>query len=199
MGNRFPGAIAALLLLVATATTTSAVVFEIDSAHTNAEFAVRHLMISTVRGSLGKVTGTVTVDESDILKSTAEATIDVKGLNTGEAKRDEHLRGPDFFDVAKHPTITFKSKKVTQVGADRFSVVGDLTLHGVTKEVSLDVEGSPKPIKDPWDNVKLGGQARTKINRQDFGMAFSATLDNGGLVVANEVDVTINIEVTQKK
>lgn len=194
--RNFVYSVIALALFVGPA---AAAQFEIDSAHTSAEFSVRHLMISSVRGALGKVTGTVTLDESDISKSSVEASIDVKGLNTGDAKRDDHLRNPDFFDVAKYPTITFKSKKVTQAAADRFTVVGDLTMHGVTKEVSLDVEGSSKPINDPWGNVKLGGQARTKVNRQDFGMSFSATLDNGGLVVGNDVDVTINVELTQKK
>ncbi len=178
---------------------TLAATFEIDSAHTSADFAVKHLMISTVHGSMGKVTGTINVDESDITKSSVEATIDVKGLSTGDPKRDDHLRNPDFFDAAKFPTISFKSKKVTQVAADHFTVVGDLNMRGVTKEVTVEVEGSPKPIKDPWGNVKLGGEARAKVNRQDFGMNFSATLDSGGLVVANEVDVTINLEVTQKK
>ncbi|MBI1814225.1 MAG: polyisoprenoid-binding protein [Deltaproteobacteria bacterium] len=176
-----------------------AATFDIDPAHTNAEFAVRHLMVSTVRGHLGKVSGAVQLDETDVTKSSVTATIDVTGIETREPKRDEHLRGADFLDVKQYPTITFKSKEVTKLADDTFIVKGDLTIRGVTKEVTLDVEGSPKPFTDPFGNVKLGGVARTKINRQDFGVAWSKSLDNGGLVVGNELEITIDIELTKKK
>ncbi len=181
------------------ATGARAATFDIDPAHTNAEFAVRHLMVSTVRGHLGKVSGAVQLDETDVTKSSVTATIDVTGIETREPKRDEHLRGADFLDVKQYPTITFKSKEVTKLADDTFIVKGDLTIRGVTKEVALDVEGAPKPFTDPFGNVKLGGVARTKINRQDFGVAWSKALDNGGLVVGNELEITIDIELTKKK
>lgn len=174
-------------------------VFEIDPSHTSAQFAVKHLVVSTVRGSMGQVTGTLQFDDSDPTKSSVEATIDVAGVDTRDAKRDEHLRGPDFFDAAKYPTITFKSKRVERVADGTFKVTGDLTLKGVTKEVVLDVEGATKPIRDPFGNIKLGGAARTKINRQDFGVSWSRSMDGGGLVVGDDVDIVIDVEVKQRK
>ena len=177
----------------------SATTFEIDPAHSSAQFAVRHLMVSTVRGTLGKVAGTVNLDAADVTKSSVEASIDATGIDTHEPKRDQHLKSPDFLDVAKYPAITFKSKKVTKIADDKYQVTGDLTLHGVTKEVVLDAEGSPKPFTDPSGNTKLGGAVRTKINRQDFGVAWNKTLDNGGVVLGNDVDVTIDIELMKKK
>ncbi|HVO24208.1 MAG TPA: YceI family protein [Candidatus Margulisiibacteriota bacterium] len=179
-------------------TAAKAATFEIDPAHTSAQFAVRHLMVSTVRGTLGKVTGTVSLDDADVTKSTVEATIDVAGIETREPKRDAHLKSPDFLDVAKYPTIVFKSKKVTKVADDKYHVTGDLTLHGVTKEVVLDAEGSPKPFTDPFGNAKLGGAVHTKINRQNFGVAWNKALDGGGVVVGDDVDVTIDIELIKK-
>jgi polyisoprenoid-binding protein YceI len=172
--------------------------WQIDSAHTSAQFAVRHLMVSTVRGTLGKVTGTVNLDETDLTKSAVEASVDVAGIDTREPKRDTHLKGPDFFDVEKHPTITFKSKKITKLGETNFQVAGDLTMHGVTKEIVLDVEGTPKSLKDPMGKVRLGGIATTKLNRKDFGIVWNSAMDGGGVVVADEVDVTIDIELTQQ-
>jgi len=176
----------------------SASTWQVDSAHTAVQFAVRHLMVSTVRGTLGKATGTVNLDEGDPTKSTVEASIDVNGIDTREPKRDQHLKSPDFFDVEKYPTVTFKSKKVTKVSDTKFKVAGDLTMHGVTKEVVLDVEGTPKPLTDPFGNVKLGGIATTKVNRKDFGINWSSAMDGGGVVVGDEVDVTIDIELLKK-
>lgn len=172
--------------------------YEFDSTHSAANFAVTHMLVTTVRGTLGKVTGTAVIDDSDPTRSTVEATIDVAGIDTREAKRDEHLRGEDFFDVAKHPTITFKSKSVARAGENAWKVTGDLTIRGTTKEVVLDVTGAPTPVTDPWGNSKLGGTATTRINRQDFGVSWSKTLDAGGLVVANEVDITIDIQLVRK-
>ena len=173
--------------------------WEIDPAHTSAQFAVRHLVISTVRGQLGKVSGVVQLDEGDLTKSSVQATIDTKGIDTREAKRDEHLRGPDFLDVAKYPTITFKSTKVEKLTDDKYKVTGDLTIRGVTKPVVLEVGGSPTPLKDPFGNVKLGGVATTRFNRKDFGVSWSKTLDGGGMMVGDDVDVTIDVEVTKKQ
>ena len=177
---------------------TVASTWEIDPAHTSAQFAVKHLVISTVRGQLGKVTGTVHLDESDIAKSSVQASIDAAAINTREPKRDQDLRGPDFLDVAKYPTITFTSKKVEKVSDDTYKATGDLTIHGVTKEVVLTVQGSPQPLKDPMGHVKMGGVATTRINRQDFGVSWSKSLDGGGLVVGDDVDVTIDVEVAKK-
>lgn len=184
---------------LAWAGTSYAATFDIDPAHTSAQFAVKHLVVSTVRGTLGKVTGTVSLDESDPSKSSVEATIDAQAIDTREAKRDEHLRSPDFLDTAKYPTITFKSKKVAAAGADKYLVTGDLTIKGVTKETVLEVEGSPKPFTDPFGNTKLGGVAHAKINRKDFGVNWSKTMDGGGLVVGDQVDITIDIELVKKK
>jgi polyisoprenoid-binding protein YceI len=172
--------------------------WDIDPAHTSAQFAVRHLMVSTVRGEFGKVGGTVNLDEQDPTKSSLEATIDTASLNTRVEKRDQHLKSPDFLDVAKYPAMTFKSKKIEKVSDTKFKVTGDLTLRGVTKEVVLDVEGSTKASKDPSGNLRIGGVATTKINRQDFGVQWNKALETGGVVVGDEVAVTIDVELTKK-
>jgi polyisoprenoid-binding protein YceI len=175
-----------------------AAVYEIDSAHSSAQFAIRHLMVSTVRGDFRKVTGMANVDEKDVTKSTIEATIDVASINTGIAKRDEHLRSPDFFDAAQYPTMTFKSKKIEKIGEGKLKVTGDLTLHGTTKEVVLDFEGNLTPVKDPMGKTRIGGMATTKINRKDFGLAWNKALETGGVVVGEETTITIDTELTQK-
>ena len=166
--------------------------------HRRHEFAVRHLVVSTVRGTLGEVTGSVNLDETDITKSSVEATIDAAGILTRDGMRDEHLKGPDFLYVTKYPKVTFKSKKVEKVADGKFKVTGDLTLRGVTKEVALDVEGTPKAFHDQMGVLKLGGVAKTRINCHDFGMEYNKTLvDGGGLVVGNDVDIIIDIELEQ--
>lgn len=184
--------------LVAASAPALASTWEIDPMHTGAQFAVKHLVISTVRGKLGKVSGVVNLDDTDLTKSSVQATIDATGIDTGEAKRDEHLRSAEFLDVAKYPTITFKSKKVEKVSDEKYKVTGDLTIRGVTKEVVLDVAGSPNPLKDPFGNTKLGGVAKTLINRKDFGVSWSQSLDGGGLVVGDDVDVTVDVELIKK-
>ena len=191
-------ALALAIVCAATSAGHAASNWEIDPAHTSAQFAVKHLMVSTVRGTTGAVTGTAVFDEADISKSSVQATIDVAGVDTREPKRDAHLKSPEFLDAAKFPTITFKSKQVAAVAPDRFKITGDLTIRGVTKEVTLDVEGTPKPLNDPFGKVRIGGSARARINRQDFGVNFSKTMDNGGLVVGNDVDVTIDVELVKK-
>jgi polyisoprenoid-binding protein YceI len=172
--------------------------WEIDPQHTSAQFAVRHLVVSSVRGTLGMVTGTVNLDESDITKSSVEATIDAAGISTRDGMRDGDLKAPDFLYVTKYPKVTFKSKKVEKVADGKFKVTGDLTLRGVTKEVVLDVEGTSKPFHDQMGVLKLGGVAKTKIDRRDFGMEYNKTLvDGGGLVVGNDVDIVIDIELEE--
>lgn len=189
---------AVIIIAIGVPSVAAASTWQIDSAHSSAHFAVRHLMVSTVRGTMGKATGVVTLDETDPSKSSVEASVDVTGIDTREPKRDAHLQSPDFFDVEKYPTITFKSKKVTKLGETKFQVAGDLTMHGVTKEVVLDVEGSPKPFNDPMGNVKVGGIATTTLKRKDFGITWNATLDGGGVVLSDEVAVTIDIELVKK-
>jgi polyisoprenoid-binding protein YceI len=169
--------------------------WEIDPAHTSVQFSVRHMMISNVRGQFGKVAGRVVADEANPTAARVEATLDAASLNTNNQKRDDHLRSPDFLDVGKFPTISFKSKKVEKAGEDQWKITGDLTLHGVTREVVLDVDGVTPPRKDPMGTMRAGAQARTKIDRRDFGINFSKALDGGGLLVGDEVAITIDVEV----
>ncbi len=172
--------------------------WQIDPNHSAAQFAVRHLTISTVRGAFTKVSGTVQLDDKDIAKSSVDVTIDAASVDTRVPDRDNDLRSDHFFDVAKYPTITFKSKKVEQAGAGKLRITGDLTIHGTTKEVVLDVDGPTPPVKDPWGNQRAAAMATTKINRQDFGVKWNATMDNGGVVVGDDVTITIDVELVQK-
>jgi polyisoprenoid-binding protein YceI len=174
-----------------------AATYELDPAHTSASFSVRHLMVTNVRGEFGKVVGTVEYDEKEPTKAKVEATIDVSSITTRDEKRDNHLKSPDFFDAAKYPNITFKSKKVEK-SAKGLRVVGDFTIRGVTKEVVLDVEGPTKEIKDPWGNAKVGAAATTKINRQDYGVKWNKSLDGGGVVVGDEVAIHVDVEMLKK-
>jgi len=169
-----------------------------DPAHTGVQFKVRHLMISSVRGEFEKVSGKIIYDEADVTKSSANITIDAASINTRVAKRDDHLRGPDFLDAAKYPTITFTSKRVERAGVGTLKMTGDLTIRGVTKEVVLTVEGPTPAIKDPWGNHRVGGQATTKIDRKDFGLVWNAALETGGVVVGDEVEITIDVEIYRK-
>jgi len=170
----------------------------IDPDHSNVGFKVRHLMVSNVKGSFEKHTGTVEINDQDIAKSKVEVKIDTSSINTNVKKRDEHLRGADFFDVAKYPTMTFVSKKVAANGNDKLTVTGDLTLHGVTKTVVLDVEGPTKESKDPWGNIRKGATATTKINRKDFGLVWNSALETGGVAVGEEITINLEIEMIKK-
>jgi len=155
------------------------------------------MMISTVRGQFGTFSGKATGDPKAPDKAQIEATVDVASIDTANEKRDGHLKSPDFFDAAKFPTITFKSKKIVAAGAGKAKVTGDLTLHGVTKEVVLEVEGPTDVIKDPMGKTRAGAHATTKINRKDFGIVYDKTMDGGGLMVGNEVEITIDVEAVQ--
>jgi len=189
-----------LLAVIAVALPGSAFAadYVIDPSHTSVGFTVRHLMVSKVRGSFEKVSGTVKYDPNEPEKIVIDATIDAASINTGEAKRDEHLRSPDFFDVAKHPTLTFKSKKAKVLGKGKLEVIGDLTIRGVTKEVTLQVEGLDQEIKDPWGNVRRGATATTRINRKDFGLAWNQVLETGGVMVGEDVDIQIDVELIRQ-
>jgi len=172
--------------------------WQIDPAHSSAQFSVRHMAISTVRGAFSKVTGSVVFDDKDVSKSTIEVTIDANSVDTRVPDRDNDLRSEKFFDVAHYPSITFKSKRVEQVAPGKLKVTGDLTIRGTTKEVVLDVEGPTAPMKDPWGNTRKAATATTKINRQDFGVKWNATLDNGGVVVGDDVSIIIDVELVKK-
>jgi polyisoprenoid-binding protein YceI len=171
--------------------------WQIDPNHSAAQFAVRHLGLSTVRGAFTKVSGTANLDGSDVSKSSVEVIIDAASVDTRVPNRDNDLRSDHFFDVAKYPTITFKSKKVEQVSPGKLKVTGDLTIHGTTKEVSLNVDGPTAPIKDPWGNQRIAASGTTEINRQDYGVKWNATMDNGGVVVGDDVQITIDVELVQ--
>ena len=172
--------------------------WKIDPQHSAAQFSVRHMAISTVRGGFSKVNGTVQLDEQDVTKSTVDVNIDVSTVDTREPARDKDLRSDKFFDVEHFPTMTFKSKKVEQVALGKLKVTGDLTIRGATKEVVLDVDGPTAAVKDPWGHQRAAVYATTRINRQDFGVKWNATLDNGGVVVADEVNINIDAEVIQQ-
>jgi polyisoprenoid-binding protein YceI len=185
---------AALSFPAAAATST----WQIDPNHSAAQFAVRHLAISTVRGAFTKVNGTVQLDDKDLSKSSVDVTIETASVDTRVAARDKDLRSDHFFDVEKYPTITFKSTKVEQAEPGKLKVTGDLTIHGVTKQVVLDVEGPTGAVKDPWGNQRAAVSATTKINRQDYGMKWNNVMDGGGLVVGDDVSITLDVEMTQK-
>lgn len=176
----------------------AAATWELDTAHTGVHFQVRHLMVSTVRGDFEKVSGMIVYDEADITKSRADIVIDAASINTRVAKRDDHLRSADFLDAAKHPAITFKSRRVEKGGDGILKMTGDLTIRGVTKEVVLEVEGPTPAIKDPQGAARVGGQATAKIDRKDFGLVWNKALEAGGVVVGDEVKITIDVELVRK-
>ena len=172
-----------------TATTT----WKLDPAHSSADFKVKHMMISHVKGTFAGLSGVLTEHATDSSLSSIDASIDATTVNTGDAQRDGHLKSAEFFDTEKFPTMTFKSTAVTRKGDEEYSVTGDLTIHGVTKPATFAVEGPSAPGKDPWGNTKIGLSATTKINRKDFGLSWNSALETGGVLVGEEV--TINLEV----
>ena len=189
--------IAAIIALAAPAFVLAST-WSIDPDHSNVGFKVRHMMVSNVKGNFEKFTGTVDINDKDIAKSKVEVNIDTNSVNTNVQKRGDHLKSAEFFDVAKYPAMTFVSKKVAKSGKDKLRITGDLTLHGVTKQVVLDVEGPSKESKDPWGNIRRGVTATTKINRKDFGLAYNAVLETGGVAVGEEVTITLEIEMIRK-
>lgn len=195
--KRFIKVIAAVVTL-AIPTFASAASWSIDPDHSNVGFKVRHMMVSNVKGEFAKFNGVVDIDEKDVAKSKVEVIIDTASINTGVAKRDGHLKSVDFFDVAKYPTMAFVSKKVETAGNDRLKVYGLLTLHGVTREVVLDVEGPTRAYKDPWGNIKRGASAVARINRKDFGLTWNAAIESGGVVVGDEITIALEIELLKK-
>jgi polyisoprenoid-binding protein YceI len=176
-----------------------AISYEIDPAHSHLQFSVRHLMVTNVRGTFTGVKGTVVYDPQNPAATTLEATIDANTIYTGEAQRDAHLKSPDFLDTAKFPVITFKSTKVEKVGDGEFKVSGDLTVHGVTKPVMLDVQEVSEEAKDPWGNTRIGASAKGKIKRSDFGLTWNAPLEAGGVLVGDEVKLDFELEFVRAK
>lgn len=177
-----------------TATQPTTTTWNLDPVHSTAEFRVRHMMISNVKGQFTGISGALNLDETDITKSSVEATIDASSIGTGDAQRDAHLKSPDFFDAEQFPTLSFRSTQVKRTGDDELTVTGDLTIHGVTREVIFKLEGPTPPAKDPWGNTRLGLSAVTKINRKDFGLTWNTALETGGILVGDEVNIALDIQ-----
>ncbi len=177
-----------------TAVDTRTTIWNIDAVHSVAEFKVKHMMISNVKGQFTGVTGTLVLNESDLTSSRVDATIDAASISTRDPQRDTHLKSADFFDVEKYPTLTFKSTRISRAGDGELAVSGDLTIHGVTREVVFAVEGPTPAAKDPWGNIRLGLSATTKINRKDFGLGWNSALETGGILVGDEVTITLDVQ-----
>ena len=171
--------------------------WDFDLSHSSVNFHVRHLMVSKVHGRFSKWTGTLALDEQDLTQSHLDVTIDATSIDTKDEKRDAHLRSPDFLDVEKFPTLTFKSTSITRDGDDEYKVVGDLTIHGVTKQVTLAVEGG-RFVKDPWGGTRTGFSAKTAINRKEFGLGWNVALEAGGFLVGDKLEITLEIEAVKK-
>ena len=186
----------ALFLAVSAAAQTSS--WTIDPKHSTAQFTVRHLAISNVSGNFTNVTGTIDLNEKDITQSQVSAVIDVSSVDTRVSDRDKDLRSPNFFDVEKYPTIEFKSKRIVNSGG-KLQVIGDLTMHGTTREVTLDVDGPTPELNDPWGNVRRGFSASTTLNRKDFGLTYNHALKTGEAVVGDNVKIQIDLELIKKK
>jgi polyisoprenoid-binding protein YceI len=168
--------------------------WNIDPAHSAAEFKVKHMMISNVKGSFSGLSGVLTEHASDSTLSSIEASVPVATISTGDAQRDGHLKSADFFDAEKYPTLNFKSTRVLHKAEGEYNVTGDLTIHGVTKPVTFAVEGPSAPGKDPWGNTRIGLSATAKINRKDFGLVWNAALETGGFLVGDEISVTLDVQ-----
>jgi polyisoprenoid-binding protein YceI len=183
-----------IMSTTATAPETKVSTWNVDPVHSVVEFKVKHMMISNVKGQFTGVSGVLTLDETDVTKSRVEATIDASTINTRDPQRDTHLKSADFLDVEKYPTLTFQSTSVKRAGADEGTVTGELTIHGVTREVVFQVEGPTLPSKDPWGHIRLGLSATTKISRKEFGLTWNAALEAGGLLVGDEVTITLDVQ-----
>lgn len=179
-------------------TFASTATYEIDPGHSSFNFKVRHLTVSNVNGTFGKVKGIAEIDDREITALKVEVILDASSIGTGHAKRDEHLRSADFFDVAKYPTLTFVSRKVSRIDATTIQVTGDLTIRGITKEVVVNVEGPTPEVKDPGGSLRRGATGTTKINRKDFGITWNRTLDAGGVVVGDDVNISVEVELIRK-
>ncbi|MBI5590849.1 MAG: polyisoprenoid-binding protein [Deltaproteobacteria bacterium] len=189
-------AIAAICLIPLSAMASN---WTIDPDHSNIQFKIRHMMIANVNGTFGKVKGLIRIDEKDMSQSAVDATIEIDSINTGVTKRDEHLKSVEFFDSAKYPTMTFVSRKVIPDGKGQLKILGDLTIHGISREVALDVEGPTNEIKDPLGNTRRGASATTKINRMDFGLNWNKPTESGGMMIDETVFINLEIEMIKEK
>ena len=181
----------------ATAAAAAVTTWEIDPAHSHAQFKVRHMMISNVKGEFTKLSGTVLIDSTDVTRSSVDVTIDATSISTRDPQRDGHLKSPDFFDVEHYPTITFKATKITRTD-DGLELTGNLTIRGITKPVTFEVDGPTPETKDPWGNIRRGVEATTSVDRKDFGLAWNATLETGGVMVGDKVTITVDAELIKK-
>jgi polyisoprenoid-binding protein YceI len=173
---------------------TSTTTWNIDPAHSVAEFKVKHMMISNVQGQFAKVMGVLTLDESEPTNSRVEALIEAASIETRDAQRDAHLKSADFLDVEKFSSLSFKSTRISLVRDAELAVEGDLTIRGVTRKVIFSVAGPTSPAKDPWGSIRVAVSATTKINRKDFGLTWNAALETGGILVGDEVTITLDVE-----
>jgi len=187
-----------ITLLVILPQIALAATWEIDPVHTAVGFKIRHLMVSWVKGVFTEVDGTADIDSADLAKSAVKVRIGTASIDTNNQKRDDHLRSPDFFDVATFPAITFVSKKVVVANGEPVKIVGDLTIRDVTREVELEVEDFSQSIVDPWGNTRRGASASTQINRSDFGLTWNKALETGGVVVGDEVHISLEVELIKK-
>jgi polyisoprenoid-binding protein YceI len=192
------GIVSAITVLASLSGLAQTSTWNIDSAHSTAQFTVRHLGISNVTGSFSKVTGSVVLNEKDIAQSQVSASVDLSSVDTRVEARDKDLKSPNFFDVAKYPTIEFKSKRIVSSGG-KLQVIGDLTIHGTTREVTLDVDGPTPELADPWGNSRRGISATTTINRKDFNLVYNKLLNSGEAVVGDNVKIQIDAEMVKKK
>src|SRR5580698_5861680 len=190
--------VSAITLLASLPVFAQTSTWNIDPAHSNAQFTVRHLGISNVTGSFTKVAGTVTLNEQDITQSQVSASIDVNSIDTRVEARDKDLKSPHFFEVEKYPTIEFRSKRIVSSGG-KLQVIGDLTIHGTTREVTLDVDGPTPALTDPWGNLRRGISAATTVNRKDFNLVYNKLLGTGEAVVGDTVKLQIDAEIVKKK
>jgi polyisoprenoid-binding protein YceI len=181
-------------MTAATSAPGTVTTWNIDPAHSAAEFKVRHMMISNVKGKFSGLSGVLRLDESDYRNSAVEASIPASSLTTGDDQRDGHLKSTDFLDVEKFPALTFKSTDIDLAGGPNYTVTGELTIHGVTKPVILKVEDVSEPAKDPWGNQRIGLSGSTKINRKDFGLTWNSALESGGVLVGEEVSITLDVQ-----
>ena len=168
----------------------------LDTTHSGISFSIRHMVVAKVRGRFGSWTGSVKLDEQDLTRSELDVQIDASSIDTGNAQRDTHLRSADFLDVEQFPTLRFQSTRLENAGGERFAVIGNLTIHGVTREVTLDVERGGQG-KDPWGNQRIGFAATTSILRSDFGLTWNQALETGGLLVADRVDIELDVQAVQ--
>jgi polyisoprenoid-binding protein YceI len=170
--------------------------WQIDPAHTDVGFAVKHMMIATVKGRFADVNGTIAIDETDPSASSVEVSVSTASVDTRQAQRDEHLRSADFFDVENHPELTFRSRRVETVGNGKLKITGDLAIRGTTREVVLDATEEGRG-KDPWGNERVGFSATTSIDRRDFGLTWNNALETGGVLVGNDVRISIDVEAVR--